>query len=148
MIALVHTSPSPGAPVMTGFGSLQPSRTCSIGSLAASIWAALAKGQQRQPPAIQERKYAPYVPTHAGADFTNSATPRGQARKPSPVSNRGYRPVPESSESLAAAGSLSLDLTDFLPAKSPAYTTNTNTRHFTSLMAACLAEGMPLSIQT
>jgi hypothetical protein len=77
MIALVHTSPSPGAPVMTGFGSMQPSRTCSIGAFAANLWAlAVGHHQRREPPAIQERKYAPYVPTHAGTDFSNSATPR------------------------------------------------------------------------
>lgn len=76
MIALVHTTPSPGAPVMTGFGNMQPSRTCSIGSLAANLWALAVGPQHREPPAIQERKYAPYVPTHAGSDFSSSATPR------------------------------------------------------------------------
>lgn len=64
-----------GAASIEGFGYFPPRRS-SFQAFAANIWAMATSPLQKEKPAIQERKYAPYVPTHAGSDFSNSATPR------------------------------------------------------------------------
>lgn len=65
-----------GAYSIEGFGSMPPRRS-SFQMFAASLWAMATSHLHKQHRGLQqERKYAPYVPTHAGTDFANSATPR------------------------------------------------------------------------